>query len=490
MRNRKLASIVLVFVVMALVLSSCKPQVVKETVIVEKPVEKVVEKIVKETVIVEKPVEKVVKETVVVEKPVGPKDYGKVVVFSTQGVPVAEAEAMRNVVLAGFSGQADFVPTEAFLDVTLAEAKSGKGTTDVYISLHGDYPTLADVDALVDLSYLTGKLSGLGIPKAFMDLGKLGGDKQYYIPMMQATYIFAANKKALPYLPSGADVNALTWEQLRDWGKNIYDATGDKKLGFPAGEGGLMHRFLEGYIYPSYTGGMVTGFRTDDAVKMWEFFKSLWGYAHPQCLTYAYMQEQLLSEEVWVAFDHTARLINAFKERPDDFIAIPAPSGPKGLGFMPVIVGMAIPKTAPNPEGAEAMIEYILQPATQIAILREIGFFPVVDVDFPAYVAGGIRTEGDAVSKQAAASNALPALLPVGLGPRGGEINKIFKDAFRRIIIDGEDIAKVLKAEGDNLQKLQLAEAAGRDRCSLLAARRPQHRPLSTVGGCCSQGLR
>ena len=394
----------------------------------------------------------VVRETV--EVPAPAEDFGKVVVFSTQGVPVAEAEAMRGVVLAGFWGEPDFVPTEAFLDVTLAEAEAGKGTTDVYITLHGDYPSLADVDALVDLSYLTATLSDRGIPDAFMELGKLGTSTQYYIPMMQATYIMAANKKALDYLPAGADVNALTWEQLRDWGKNIYDATGDKKLGFPAGEGGLMHRFLEGYIYPSYTGGMVTGFRTADAATMWECFKDLWKYAHPQSLTYAYMQEQLLSEEVWVAFDHTARLINAFKERPDDFIAIPAPSGPKGLGFMPVIVGMAIPKTAPNLKGAEAMIEYLLRPEVQISILREIGFFPVIDVDFPAYVPFGVRMEGDAVSKQAAASNALPALLPVGLGPRGGEINKIFKDAFRRIIIEGEDIAKVLKAEGDNLQLL------------------------------------
>jgi len=404
------------------------------------------------------PTPKIVKETVVVketvEVPAKPTDYGKVVVFSTQGVPVAEAEAMRNVVLANFPGQPDFVPTEAFLDVTLAEAESGKGTTDVYITLHGDYPTLADVDALVDLSDVMAEVSRLGIPDAFVELGKLGTDKQYYIPMMQATYIMAANKKALDYLPAGADVNALTWEQLRDWGKNIYEATGDKKLGFPAGEGGLMHRFLEGYIYPSFTGGMVTGFRTSDAVKMWEFFKELWEYAHPQSLTYAYMQEQLLSEEVWVAFDHTARLIDAFKERPDDFVAIPAPSGPKGLGFMPVIVGVAIPKTAPNPEGAKAMIKYLLQPGVQISILQEIGFFPVVDVEFPATLPIGIQIEGDAVSKQAAAPNAVPALLPVGLGPRGGEINKIFKDAFRRIIIEGEDIATVLAAEGDNLQTL------------------------------------
>ena len=54
--------LLMVGMVLAFVLSACQPQIVKETVIVEKPVEMVV----KETVVVEKPVEKVVKETVVV----------------------------------------------------------------------------------------------------------------------------------------------------------------------------------------------------------------------------------------------------------------------------------------------------------------------------------------------------------------------------------------------------------------------------------------
>ncbi|MFH1928520.1 MAG: ABC transporter substrate-binding protein [Chloroflexota bacterium] len=67
------------------VLAACAPQVVKETVIVEKPVEKVVEKVVKETVIVEgtpKVVEKVV--TVAPPaKPEAPAPTGQVVIATT-----------------------------------------------------------------------------------------------------------------------------------------------------------------------------------------------------------------------------------------------------------------------------------------------------------------------------------------------------------------------------------------------------------------------
>ena len=55
------------------------------------------------------------------------------------------------------------------------------------------------------------------------------------------------------------------------------------------------------------------------------------------------MQQPLLTEEVWVAFDHVARLADAFNQKPDDFVAFPAPAGPAGRGFMPVVAGIGDP---------------------------------------------------------------------------------------------------------------------------------------------------
>ena len=66
----------------------------------------------------------------------------------------------------------------------------------------------------------------------------------------------------------------------------------------------------------------------------------------------------------------------------------------------------------------------------------------------------GVQLEADAVEKLANASDAIPALLPVGLGERGGEINQIFRNAFDRVVLEGEDIATVLGEEGDALQAL------------------------------------
>jgi multiple sugar transport system substrate-binding protein len=166
------------------------------------------------------------------------------------------------------------------------------------------------------------------------------------------------------------------------------------------------------------------------------------------------MQEPLLAGEVWIAFDHTARLINALNEKPDEFVTFPAPAGPAGRGFMPVVVGMGIPYTSPNPDGAEALIRFMLSPETQGAVLRELAFFPVVSgvdtTDLPA----GVALEASAVEAQANSPDALPALLPVGLGDRGGEINQLYRNAFDRIVLNGEDIQTVLDEEGASLQKL------------------------------------
>ena len=206
---------------------------------------------------------------------------------------------------------------------------------------------------LYDPKPMLAKYDGQPIPADFVNLGKLSGGTQYYVPWMQATYFLAINKKAMQYLPSGADVNALTYDQLIAWGKNILDKTGKRMIGLPAGNNSLLHRLLQGYFYPSYTGGLVTTYKSADAETMWKAIKDLWQYTNPQSTTYAFMQDPLQSEEVWIGFDHAARLINVLKAKPNDFMAVPAPAGPKGRYFMTVLVGLGIPKTTPNQKGSD-----------------------------------------------------------------------------------------------------------------------------------------
>jgi len=386
---------------------------------------------------------------------------GTVTMQSTQFNVVEETEKAR-AILANFDGEAIYVGSEEgpLLDLLRAEAEAGEGATDVVGALHGTFPVLAQDDLLFDLSEVIARIEEEhDIVDAYVELGKLGTtDYQYYVPWMQATYVMAANEEALEYLPEGADLNALTWEQLAEWGANMAEATGENKLGFPVA--GLFHRFMQGYLYPSFTGGMVTKFRSPEAVAMFEFLRDgLWPYVNAESINYSFMNEPLLTGEVWVAFDHTARLKPAFDAMANGdtdmtFVAFPAPTGPAGLGYMPVVAGLAVPYTSPNPDGAEALIEFMLSPETQAAVLNDLGFFPVIaDVD-TANLSESVAILSGAVQATTSSENALTSLLPIGLGDRGGEFNQLFLNAFNRIVVNGEDIATVLNEEGETLNTL------------------------------------
>lgn len=60
-----------------------------------------------------------------------------------------------------------------------------------------------------------------------------------------------ANKKALQYLPAGANINALTYVQLRDWAKAMKDATGEGKLGFRLAPQGVLVALLPASFSPA-----------------------------------------------------------------------------------------------------------------------------------------------------------------------------------------------------------------------------------------------
>ena len=390
---------------------------------------------------------------------------GNIVFFSNQFRPVEEQGKMQDIILKDAPVKVDFIPEDPgpFNDRLDAEEKSNKVTVSLVGALHGDLEPFLKKGYLEDLTPLAQKLSDRGFPKAFTDLARLGTpDKTYYVPWMQATYVLAINKKAMQYKPQGVDENALTYQQLKDWAAAIQKGTGKRLLGFPAGPKGLMHRFFQGYLYPSFTGSSgVAGFKTPEAAAMWTEFKDLWQYVNPQSTNYEFMQEPLLSEEVWIAWDHVARLINAARDKSNDMLLVPAPAGPKGRGFMPVLAGLAIPKGAPNRAGAEQLIDYLTQPKQQANTAANLAFFPVTNAQVPVELNPGIKLEADAVQKQSSAPDALPSLLPVGLGGKSGDFNNVFLETFQRIVLKNEDVQSVLDAEAKTLQGIMDETKAG-----------------------------
>lgn len=370
--------------------------------------------------------------------------------------PVEEAGKMRNAILKDFPGKVDFRPNDnVYLFNQIDAMLQGDPSKSILIgALHGDLVRLYEKDTLRPLNDVFASLEGREFSENLMNLSRLDGKNFYYVPWMQASFVMIANKKALPYLPAEADLNTLSYGQLYQWAKAIQEKTGKKALGFPAGVKGLMHRFFQGYLYPSFTGSTLLAFRGAEAKAMWSYFKDLWEFVHPGSLVYSTMAEPMLAEDVWIAWDHTARLVKAFEERPDDFIAFPAPIGPRGRGFMAVITGLSLPKNAANVENQVALIDYLTQPVIQVRTLSETGFFPVLKSGIEGDIPQRLRELSSAVEKQAGSRYSIPTLLPLGLGARVDDFNNLYVFTFSEIVLEGKDPTKVLNAKASELQRI------------------------------------
>ncbi|HIC96209.1 TPA: carbohydrate ABC transporter substrate-binding protein [Candidatus Bipolaricaulota bacterium] len=394
----------------------------------------------------------------------------KIVFYSTQLRPIEEAEWVRGTLLPPFTEETgievEFIPDEysPWADRLIAEYKAWKADpakcgVDLAGGLHGDFMGVLETPEkelrFVDLSAKLAELSAdRTFIESFVELGKMAGI-QAYIPWMQATYLTVINKKAMDYLPYDVNIESLSYDDLLKWAKSIYDATGEKKLGIPAGPKSLLHRFVHGYLYPSFTCSTVKKFmKKPEVLYLWGYAKTLWQYVHPEAAKWDAMAEPLLEEAVWIAWDHTARVWKAIEARPEDFIAVPSPADCCGRGFISVLAGLGIPKAACDPDSANKLIEYLTKPEVQVVTLEGVAFFPIVEEAAGKVPAGPAKVLAEGVTKQAAAPDAIVAMIPGGLGARAGEFSKIYRDTFTEIVIKGRNIEEVLEEQGKLLAEL------------------------------------
>ncbi|MBB5912124.1 multiple sugar transport system substrate-binding protein [Nocardia transvalensis] len=400
---------------------------------------------------------------------------GGMVFLSTQFRPADEAERFRSLLSRTASGVSYVTIEESpFASQVRSQVDAGDTKIGLLGGLHGDLAPLAD-GYLNDLTGLLADLGDRGWPADYLRLARSGTDRTWYIPWATASYVLAAHADALERLPSGVDANALTYDQFLDWAIAARRANGNRPmLGLPAGPKGLLHRFVQGFLLPSFTGGQITTFRSPEAVTAWQYFRELWANCASSSTGYDFMQDALDGGEVRMAWDHVVRLAQAPARDPGRWRMLPAPRGPHGLGYMAVVTGLAVPRHGPDPELAQRTISTLTEPDTQIELLRSNGFFPSIDTPVPGDLPPAVTMEADALRRQQRAPDALLSLPPVGLGKREGEVSKVFQDSFRSIVLGGADIratldqqARVLQGILDDLKVPCWAPDPAADRCEV-----------------------
>jgi multiple sugar transport system substrate-binding protein len=382
--------------------------------------------------------------------------YAEPILFlSTQLTPLPEAAMMREVILKDFPQSVDFEPCDRTVYNTRVMSLVSNPSGNVVLGgVQEDFLRLYRAGALASVDDIGTKLPERTFLPGLEARRKLGTDRAYFVPWMQATYLMAANKRALPYLPKGVDLNRLSYSELLEWAANMFRATGKGKLGFPVGPKGLMVRFLQGYLYPSFTGSMSDGFAGPTAASLWQYLRDLWQYVAQSSLILNRMDEALLNGEVWVAWDHTARLLEAFKRQPDDFVAFPAPVGPSGRGFISVLAGLGLPKGSPSAAG-EMLIEYLTMPPVQVETMESVGFLPVVEIGKKVQLSKGLSALVQATNEQLISPNAILSTVPLRTADAGRSFDLVYMVAFSRIVLRNMTIESVLERQRTLLHEIE-----------------------------------
>lgn len=264
------------------------------------------------------------------------------------------------------------------MDKLLTSQKdSGKWTTDIVMTHSGSMPRyiknefVQSIDGLVDSLDIT-------VLEAFNESTK-ANNKTYYIPISADVYLVIANIKAMEYIPEGATLETLTWEQYKDWAIAIAKVEGPK-VTFPA-EPVKSILYQIGGISLSYGGGFPE-INSDAMKEAWSLVgemmaadaivKTSFNYANPI--------DQMKSEEAWLSFYHMVPVGDIYGSAPAKFEVAPAPAGSVGNGTIAGAWGIGITAGTEKVEAAEDFIRYI----TSADVLYKIaagtgGFIPPVE---------------------------------------------------------------------------------------------------------------
>ena len=261
------------------------------------------------------------------------------------------------------------------------------------------------------------------------------GGKQYFIPVGADVYLTIANKKALEYLPSGADLDKLTWEDFAKWSNAIAKGEGEGKTvvtGIPMKS--LVYQF--GAISLSY-GATFPDINTPEAIKAWEIMVSMKDDFIPAVLNVDNCVAPMKREEAWFSWMHCARAGQVYSANPANFVVAPVPEGPAGIGSIAGVSGYGILKNAPHFDLAIKFLEYITRPDMQVKIAKGTGgFIPPVE-EALNYL--GDDPEDEVVAKAVMVlSKGRVSGVPGGDYQDWGAVKKVFDDVFVDMVLNGD----------------------------------------------------
>lgn len=356
----------------------------------------------------------------------------------------AEQEFVINEILKPFEEANDvkvvfqIVEDDPLLERAQVQKDTGNVTTDIVIAYCQRMPEWVEAGYVEDLTDVVATWDDRTFSKGFDSMTIFDG-KRYFVPIGADVYLLAANKKALAYLPEGADVQDLTWEQVVDWSIAMAEGEGEGKhavTGVP--QKALIYQY--GGVILSY-GGPFPQINSPEALQAWELLVNMKDAYTPTVMTYDSPIEPMKRGEAWLTIAHNANVGDIYNSNPAQFVIAPAPKGPAGIGSVAGTSGFAIMKGAPNKEMAIKLIEYMSRPDIQLKIAKGAGgFIPPVDESLELL---GDTVQDEVIRKSLhVMNNGVLSFIPPIYGPNWGSVKLVYDEAFKKLVMEDGAVDK------------------------------------------------
>lgn len=333
----------------------------------------------------------------------------------------------------GYRVNFQILDDDTLLQRAAIQQSTGHVTTDIVCAYNARMGEWIDAGYVEDMTDIISKWDDRHFSMTFK-ANTNKGDRQYFIPVGADVYLLLANKKALPYLPKGADVQDLTWEEYAAWANNIKDGEKEGKAvvtGVPMKS--LVYQF--GGLSLSYGAGFPE-INTPEAVKAWEIFASMHDAFIPGVFSVDNCTDPMLRQEAWLTVFHCARAGQVYASNETQYIVGPAPKGPAGIGSIAGCSGYGIMKDAPNKEGAIAFLEYITRPDVQVQLAKGTGGFIPPVKEALDYI--GNDPQDEIITKAIAVlENGVVSGVP-SIFQDWGAVKQVFDNVFKEMIINGD----------------------------------------------------
>lgn len=323
----------------------------------------------------------------------------------------------------------DILRDEDLIKRAELQATTGRVTGDVVITGHGWMNQWIAGDYIEELPVT--QWSKRTFSAAFLESLTSGG-KTYFAPVGADVYLLLANRKAMKYLPAGVDVQNITWEEYVDWAVAIAEGEGEGKC---AVTGVPMKSliYMYGGMFLSY-GGEFPVVNSPGAVEAWKLLTKMKDAYSPTVMTYDNVTIPMKSGETWLTVAHMARMGEAYRSNPADYVLAPAPRGPEGIGSIAGTSGFAVLKGSQNRELALKFIEYMTRPEIAVKVARGTGgFLPPID---EAIEVLGDSPVDEVIKKGVLVlQNGIVSGVPASEYTSWGAVKQVYDDLFAEMII-------------------------------------------------------